>query len=71
MQQPSERGKNWRHDSILINLANSLKVYSDVQFYVGNDNFLSPSIITGDNQRPDLLLIDKRSNMYAFELTRF
>ena len=30
---------NWRHDSILVNLANSLKVYSDVQLYVGNDNF--------------------------------
>ena len=44
---------NWRHDSILINLANSLKVYSDVQLYVDNDNFRSPSIITRDDQRPD------------------
>ena len=38
---------NWRHDSILVNLANSLKVCSDVQLYVDNDNFKSPSIITG------------------------
>ena len=40
---------NWRHDSILVN---SLNVYSDVQLYVDNDNFRSPSIITGDDQRP-------------------
>ena len=50
-------------------MANSLKVYSDVQLYVDNDKFRSPSIITGDDQRPDLLLIDKRNNMYVLELT--
>ena len=60
---------NWRHDSILINLANSPKVYNDVQLYVDNDNFRSPSIITGGDQRPDLLQIDKRNNMYVLELT--
>ena len=60
---------NWRHNSILVNLANSLKVYSDVQLYVDNDKFQSPSIITGDDQIPDLLLIDKRNNMYVLELT--
>ena len=60
---------NWRHDSILVNLANSLKVYSDVQLYVDNDNVRSPSVITGDDQRPDLLLIDKKNNMYVLELT--
>ena len=60
---------NWRHNSILVNLANSLKVYSDVQLYVDNDKFRSPSIITGDDQRLDLLLIDKRNNMYVLELT--
>ena len=60
---------NWRHNSILVNLANSLKVYRDVQLYVDNDKFRSPSIITGDDQRPDLLLIDKRNNMYVLELT--
>ena len=60
---------NWRHDSILVNLANSLKVYSDVQLYVDNYNFRSPSIITGDDQGPDLLLIEKRNNMYVLELT--
>ena len=60
---------NWRHNSILVNLANSLKVHSDVQLYVDNDKFRSPSIITGDDQRPDLLLIDKRNNMYVLELT--
>ena len=60
---------NWRYDSILEHLANSLKVYIDVQLYVDNDNIRSPSTITGDNQRPDLLLIDKKNNMYLLELT--
>ena len=60
---------NWRHNSVLVNLANSLKVYSDVQLYVDNDKFRSPSIITGDDQRPDLLLTDKRNSMYVLELT--
>ena len=60
---------NWRHDSILVNLANSLKVYRDVQLYVDNNNFRSPSIITGDDQRPDLLVIDKRNSIYVLELT--
>ena len=54
---------------MLVNLANSLKVYSDVQLYADNNNFRSPSIITGDNQRPDLLLIDKKNNMYVLEQT--
>ena len=30
---------------------------------------LEPSIITGDDQTPDLLLIDKKNNMYVLELT--
>ena len=60
---------NRRHGSILINLANSLKVHSDAQLYADNDNFKSPSIITGDDQRPDLLLTDKKNNMYVLELT--
>ena len=50
-------------------MANSLKVYSDVQLYVDNSNFRSRSIITEDNQRPDLLLIDKKNNMYVLEQT--
>ena len=33
-----------------------------------SDNFKSPSVITGDDQRPDLLLIDKNNNMYVLEL---
>ena len=41
----------------------------DVQLYVDNDKFRSPSIITGDQKRPDLLLIDKMINMYVLELT--
>ena len=61
---------HWRHDPILVNLTNSLKIYSDVQLYVDNDNFRSPSIITGDDQRLDLLLIDKRNNMMYFGSTQ-
>ena len=54
---------NWRHDSILINIARFLnklpgvKVYCDVE----NTEFLTPSIITGDEQRPDLVVIKDKS----------
>ena len=57
------------HDSILVNLvANLVKVSTDVQLYVDNNNFKSLSIITGDYFKPDLLLIDKKNNMYELEL---
>ena len=54
---------NWRHDSILINIARfvskvpGVKVYCDVE----NTEFQTPSVITGDQERPDIVVIKDKS----------
>ena len=57
-QQNLERF-TWRHDSILNFIAKSLQpvinVYSSL--YADVNGFLNPSIITGENCRPDLLFL--------------
>jgi len=53
---------NWRHDSILINIAKILskipgvKVYCDVE----DSEFLTPSVISGDAERPDIVVVKDR-----------
>ena len=47
----------WRHDSILNFLAKSLQVVKDVVLYVDLPECKSPSIMTGDSHRPDLLIL--------------
>ncbi|CAB4044403.1 Hypothetical predicted protein, partial [Paramuricea clavata] len=48
----------WRHDSVLNFLATSLQTVSGSHLYVDLPGYKSPSIITGDTYRPDLLLSD-------------
>ena len=47
----------WRHDSILNFIAKSLQPVINVHssLYADVNGFLNPSIITGENYRPDLL----------------
>ena len=59
----------WRHNSILLNIANILKpsvktVYADLP-----GRFLCPDSITGASHRPDMILIDSENKMYIVELT--
>ena len=46
----------WRHDSVLNFLATNLQTVSGSCLYVDLPGYKSPSIITGDYYRPDLLL---------------
>ena len=52
----------WRHDSILVNISRivskipSVKVYCDIE----NSEFLTPSVIIGDSERPDIVVIKER-----------
>ncbi|XP_028419269.1 uncharacterized protein LOC114545096 [Dendronephthya gigantea] len=46
----------WRHNSILNFLADTLQSVNDCTLYADIPNFKSPTIITGDTYRPDLLL---------------
>ena len=65
-----EQGRyTWRHNSILNFLATSLKAVNESIIYADIPGFLSPSIITGENLRPDLLLRTNNNYLYILELT--
>ena len=59
----------WRHDSILNFLATNLQTVNDSCIYVDLPGYKSPSIITGDTYRPDLLLSTSSRCLYIIELT--
>ena len=65
-----EQGRyTWRHDSVLIFIANTLSGPQCCFLYADIPAFLSPSLITGDSLRPDLILICKNNDLYILELT--
>ena len=59
----------WRQESILNFIANNLPSDHIQKIFAGLPSFSNPSIITGDNYRPDLLVLTKDNNMYVLELT--
>ena len=61
----------WRHDSILNFIAKSLQpvINVDSSLYADVNGFLNPSIITGENYRPDLLFLIQSKCLYVLELT--
>ena len=59
----------WRHDSILKFLARTFQAVSNCKLLVDLPGFESPSIITGDDYRPDLLITTSDKRLYIVELT--
>ena len=61
----------WRHDSILNFIAKSLQPVINVHssLYADVNGFLNPSIITGENYRPDILFLIQSKCLYVPELT--
>ena len=59
----------WRHDSVLSLIASTLKSLNYFNLYVDLPGYLSPSIITGDTLRPDLVLTIENKCMCILELT--
>ena len=61
----------WRHDSILNFIAKSLQpvINAHSSLYADVNGFLNPSIITGENDRPDLLFLIQSKCLYVLELT--
>ncbi len=59
----------WRHDSILNFLATNLQTVNGSCLYVDLPGYKSPSIITGDTYRPDMLLLPSNKIIYIIELT--
>ena len=48
-----EKPYTWRHNSVLLNIANSIPGDQNITLYVDLDLFASLSIISGDEQRPN------------------
>ena len=66
----NEKRWNWRHDSILINIARFMAKIPGVIVYcdVNNAEFQTTSVITGDDKRPDIVIIKEKVCM-VLELT--
>ena len=59
----------WRHDSVLNFLASTLTAVQNSRLYVDIPGSVNPSVLTGDNLRPDLLLAIENECLYILELT--
>ncbi len=59
----------WRHDSILNFLAKTLMCVNNSKLFVDLPEYRSPSIITGDKYRADMLLVTSDNTLYVAELT--
>ena len=59
----------WRHDSILKVLAKTFQAVRNCTLLVDLPGFESPSTVTGDEYRPDLLLTTSDKRLYIIELT--
>ena len=59
----------WRRNSVLLFLARSFFSLQNCLLYADLPFFSSPSLITGDSLRPDLVLISPDNTLYLFELT--
>ena len=59
----------WRHDSVLNFIASTIKSVKACNIYADLPGFISPSVITGDKLRPDLVLTLTTKCIYILELT--
>ena len=63
-----EKRYNWRHDSIILSLASMIPRHTDTAVYADVPGFSSPSVITGDAHRPDIV-IKINNSLWVLELT--
>ena len=59
----------WRHNSILNFIANALESVDETTLFADLRGFRSPSILTGETYRPDLLFSCPIVTLYVVELT--
>ena len=65
-----EQGRyTWRHNTVLKFLAQTLPSLQPSKLYVDLLGYLSPSILTGESFRPDMLLSIEDKCLYIVELT--
>ena len=53
----TEKRYNYCHDSVLLNLGRILESIKSIDMYIDIPRYKCPTIITGENQRPDLIAI--------------
>ena len=63
-----EKSYNCRHNSILLNLGRILESIKSIDIYIDIPGYKCPTMITGENQRPDLIVISS-NKLYLLELT--
>ena len=59
----------WRHNSVLLHIANSFSSLQRCRLFVDLPSFPSPSLITSDSLRPDFALISPDNTLHILELT--
>ena len=63
----SEGRFTWRHDSVLSLIATAIKSCQYSELYVDLPGYISPSVLTGDELRPDLLITLQTKCLYILE----
>ena len=53
----NEKRYNWRHDSILSVISNLVNSARNIDFYCDIEGYINPSVITGTENRPDMIVI--------------
>ena len=59
-----EKRYNFRHDSILINIVKCISDIPHLEIYADVTGFKNPTIITGEDDRPDIL-VKNGNNLYV------
>ena len=63
-----EKRYNYSHDFIPLNLGRILESIKSIDIYIDIPGYKCPTMITGENQRPDLIVISS-NKLYLLELT--
>ena len=64
----NEKRYNYRHDSVLLNILKALVTCDGITVYGDLPDSKNPSIITGEDYRPDILFV-KDKKLFIIELT--
>ena len=60
---------NYRHNSVLLNLVKSITETEGIVIYADLEGYKNPGIVTGDEYRPDLVVIKDTKEVFLVELT--
>ena len=60
---------DWRHDSILAVLSNFIKTANNIKVHCDIEGYKNPSVITGAENCPDMIVAQKESTIFVLELT--